>query len=171
MSTSGTNTTGTAPPAGAAPANPTNPANPTQATTATAATQAAPPQAPLAIVFPRRGAKDAPITFNGSAAALEQFFEDYEALCARLQVPDAQKHANAKRYMGLPQREVWEGLIIYNTWQDIKDRFLRLYNVDRTSSATPEDAPASRKSPAALERHDLAAEAYTGLPFRNPLRK
>jgi hypothetical protein len=37
--------------------------------------------------------------------------------------------------------------------------------------AMPLAEPASRTSPAAPERRDLAAEAYTGLPFRNPLRK
>jgi hypothetical protein len=43
--------------------------------------------------------------------------------------------------------------------------------VDRVVSEMPRDESASRTPPAVPERHDLAAGADTGLPFRNPLRK
>jgi hypothetical protein len=44
-------------------------------------------------------------------------------------------------------------------------------NAARVDSAMPREGLSSRATPAVPMQHDLAAEAYTGLPIRNPLRK
>ncbi|KZS86716.1 hypothetical protein SISNIDRAFT_498755 [Sistotremastrum niveocremeum HHB9708] len=85
------------------------------------------------VSLPKRGSKDAPFTFKGGAVTLKSFFEDYETMCRKYKVPEAQWKDFVQRYMSTTPGDTFEAVSMSHKgdWEDLKARFLRLHNSRR----------------------------------------